>query len=231
MWKRNEDDEVAQLLKKKIETWRTRMPCFVDLGNPALKTRHWKQIFDKIGRPAQESFTLQEILDWNFVSIKDTIADIIMQYTPYHRWQVKKFAGKLKDIAEILTGVPKINFEDQEFKQQDMGPEWGMTYRDLLQKLGTEAMRSGLHKNVWVNALFADYQFNIEEDEQIPYWIITDSRFPNELAAVKKHNGITIKVIRDSGNTIGTIHTSETALDDYTEWDYVINNNGGATKM
>ena len=157
---------------------------------------------------------------------KDTIADIIMQYTPYHRWQVKKFAGKLKDIAEILTGVPKINFEDQEFKQQDMGPEWGMTYRDLLQKLGTEAMRSGLHKNVWVNALFADYQFNIEEDEQIHYWIITDSRFPNELAAVKEHNGIAIKVIRDSGNTIGTTHTSETALDDYTDWDYVINNNG-----
>ena len=155
---------------------------------------------------------------------KDTIADIIMQYTPYHRWQVKKFAGKLKDIAEILTGVPKINFEDQEFKQQDMGPEWGMTYRDLLQKLGTEAMRSGLHKNVWVNALFAD--FNIDEDEQIHYWIITDSRFPNELAAVKKHNGITIKVIRDSGNTIGITHTSETALDNYTEWDYVIDNNG-----
>lgn len=157
---------------------------------------------------------------------KDTIADIIMQYTPYHRWQVKKFAGKLKDIAEILTGVPKINFEDQEFKQQDMGPEWGMTYRDLLQKLGTEAMRNGLHKNVWVNALFADYQFNIDEDEQVSYWIITDSRFPNELAAVKKHNGIAIKVIRDSGNTIGITHTSETALDNYTEWDYVIDNNG-----
>lgn len=157
---------------------------------------------------------------------KDTIADIIMQYTPYHHWQVKKFAGKLKDIAEILTGVPKINFEDQEFKQQDMGPEWGMTYRDLLQKLGTEAMRNGLHKNVWVNALFADYQFNIEEDEQIPYWIITDSRFPDELAAVKKHNGIAIKVIRDSGNTVGITHTSETALDNYTEWDYIIDNNG-----
>lgn len=155
---------------------------------------------------------------------KDTIADIIMQYTPYHRWQVKKFAGKLKDIAEILTGVPKINFEDQEFKQQDMGPEWGMTYRDLLQKLGTEAMRNGLHKNVWVNALFAD--FNIDEDEQVSYWIITDSRFPDELEAVKKHNGITIKVIRDSGNTIGTTHTSETALDNYTEWDYVIDNTG-----
>jgi hypothetical protein len=157
---------------------------------------------------------------------KDTIADIIMQYTPYHDWEIKKFAGKLKDIAEILSGVPKINFEDQEFKKQDMGPEWGMTYRDLLQRLGTEAMRNGLHENVWVNALFADYHFNIEEDEQMPNWLITDCRFPNELEAVKAHKGITIKVIRDSGNTVGTTHASETALDDYTEWDYVINNNG-----
>lgn len=157
---------------------------------------------------------------------KDTIADIIMQYTPYHDWEIKKFAGKLKDIAEILSGVPKINFEDQEFKKQDMGPEWGMTYRDLLQKLGTEAMRNGLHENVWVNALFADYHFNIEEDEQMPNWLITDCRFPNELEAVKTHKGITIKVIRDSGNTIGTTHASETALDDYTEWDYVVDNNG-----
>ena len=157
---------------------------------------------------------------------KDTIADIIMQYTPYHDWEIKKFAGKLKVIAEILSGVPKINFEDQEFKKQDMGPEWGMTYRDLLQKLGTEAMRNGLHENVWVNALFSDYHFNIEEDEQMPNWLITDCRFPNELESVKTHKGITIKVIRDSGNTIGTTHASETALDDYTKWDYVVDNNG-----
>ena len=169
---------------------------------------------------------------------KDTIADIIMQYTPYHNWEVKKFAGKLKDIAEILSGVPKINFEDQEFKKQDMGSEWGMTYRDLLQKLGTEAMRNGLHENVWVNALFADYRPINDELRQSmgnvidysncewPNWIITDCRFPNELEAVKNRKGLTIKVIRDSGNTIGTTHASETALDCYTNWDYVIDNNG-----
>lgn len=162
---------------------------------------------------------------------KDAIADIIMQYTPYHDWEVKKFAGKLKDIASIISGVPKINFEDQEFKKQDMGPEWGMTYRDLLQKLGTEAMRNGLHENVWVNALFADYHFNIEEDGQMPNWLITDTRFPNELEAVKTHKGITIKVIRDSGNTIGTTHASETALDDYTEWDYIVDNNGSFEEL
>jgi hypothetical protein len=169
---------------------------------------------------------------------KDTVAQIIQEYTPYHDWEIKKFAGKLKVIAEILTGVPKINFEDQEFKKQDMPSEWGMTYRDLLQKLGTEAMRNGLHTNVWVNSLFSDYRVlddtlrasmgNVLDysDCVFPNWIITDTRFPNELEAVKTHKGITIKVIRDSGNTVGPTHASETALDDYTKWDYVIDNNG-----
>lgn len=94
-------------------------------------------------------------------------------------WEIKKFAGKLKTIASILTGIPVENFEYQEFKKSLLGPEWGavkenplnsvtpfshvefnhlMTVRELLQKLGTEAMRDGLHTNVWVNALFADYK-------------------------------------------------------------------------
>lgn len=48
---------------------------------------------------------------------------------PMSKWKVKKFAGKLKEIASILTGVPVEKFEDQEFKKQYMPPEYGMTYR------------------------------------------------------------------------------------------------------
>jgi hypothetical protein len=62
-------------------------------------------------------------------------------------------------------------WEDQEFKKQYMPEDWRkttgimseqglgelMTYREFLQRLGTEAMRDGLHTNVWVNALFSDY--------------------------------------------------------------------------
>ncbi len=52
-------------------------------------------------------------------------------------------------ITESFRSDKKIeNFEDQEFKKLDMSPEWGMTYREFLQKLGTEAMREGLHTNV-----------------------------------------------------------------------------------
>lgn len=165
---------------------------------------------------------------------KDTVADIIQSITPYYNWEVKKFAGKLKVIAEILTGVPTRQFEDQEFKKQDMPPEWGMTYRDLLQKLGTDAMRNGLHTNVWVNALFADYigMYDLDTDRTTyPNWIISDCRFPNEFKSVQDHKGINIKVVRETGNTVGIIHASETALDDCTEWDYIVDNNGTVEEL
>ena len=179
---------------------------------------------------------------------KDTVADLINQITPYHNWEVKKFAGKLKVIAELLTGVPKANFEDQEFKKQYIGDDWGMTYRDLLQKLGTEAIRTGLHSDAWVNALFSDYkantvavgtsEFDFTEEDQIPNWIITDCRFPNELEAVKKRGGVTIKIERDlmtrkgySTPTEADLHSSETSLDHITSWDYVIDNNSSAEEL
>jgi len=126
----------------------------------------------------------------------------------YHPWQIKKYAGKLKTIASLLTGVPVEKFEDQEFKKQMMPEGWGMTYRTFLQKLGTEGMRVGVHTNVWVNALFADYKGKKTRINQLtpvkqsfdvdtyPKWIITDMRFPNEMEAVKQRDGITIRVTR-----------------------------------
>lgn len=82
------------------------------------------------------------------------------------------------------------------------------TYRDLLQKIGTEAMRDKIHENVWVNALFADYNrmysatifsddpVNIQKIGLLPNWIITDTRFPNEAKAVEEKGGIVIRVNR-----------------------------------
>jgi hypothetical protein len=161
---------------------------------------------------------------------KDTIGDIIQKICITNdgpEFEVKKFAGKLKQIASLLTGIPVEKFEDQEFKKTLLSPEWGtvrpnvlntipvfenvqfnemMSVRELLQKLGTEAMRDGLHENVWVNALFADYVPVVKEwDEfgndilvEYPSWCITDMRFPNELEAVKEREGITIRVVRNN---------------------------------
>lgn len=145
--------------------------------------------------------------------------------------EIKKFAFKLKQIASILTGVPTAMFEDQEFKKLEMPKEWSMTFRDLLQKLGTEVMRDGLHKDVWVNALFSDYKPFIYSDIggfEYPSWVITDTRFPNEFNAIKERGGINIRVVRPDMHSLQDMlpsHPSETALDEYS-FDYEIINNG-----
>jgi hypothetical protein len=139
-------------------------------------------------------------------------------------WEIKKFAGKLKDIASHLTGIDIEDFEDQEFKKTNLGREWWttcdegwqpMTVREFLQKLGTDALRTGLHPNVWVNALMADY----DEDSN---WVITDTRFPNEAMAIKEKGGIIIRIDRPGFKPIND-HPSETALNGW-NFDYKIAN-------
>ena len=179
-------------------------------------------------------------------------------------WEIRKFAGKLKDIAEHLTGIPIEKFEDQEFKKTNLGPEWDvpskvtlvdgkiwmddmrpLTVREFLQNLGTNALRNGLHDNVWVNALMADYKdVNQGDDglihekygehdvtivpnpifwsEYYPNWIITDTRFPNEAQAIKDKEGIVIRVDRPGVKPIND-HPSETGLDNW-NFDYKIAN-------
>lgn len=40
------------------------------------------------------------------------------------KWQIKKFAGKLKQIVSILTGIPIKDLEKQEVKNRLLGEEW-----------------------------------------------------------------------------------------------------------
>ncbi len=159
------------------------------------------------------------------------------------KWKVVKFAYKLKQTASLLTGVPVEKFEDQEFKKKEM-PGWGMTYREFLQKLGTEAMRDNLHKDVWVKALFADYKKEDDDNllvdngesildlREYPNWIITDCRFENEAEAVKSHGGILLRINRNGQNVFNILngHPSETALDNY-QFDYVIDNDGSIEEL
>lgn len=145
-------------------------------------------------------------------------------------WQIRKFAYKLKQIVSILTGCKLEDLESQEFKNRKLGGEWGIptnyaedefsihipTYREILQRVGTEALRNIIHQNIWVNALFADYsdaKIPIEfKNPEVSYlglkvkeviceapaskWIITDTRFENELSAIKERGGLTIRVNR-----------------------------------
>lgn len=124
--------------------------------------------------------------------------------------------------AEIISFIPT--------------PRW------LLQYIGTDLFRDLLHNNIWVNATMADYvdktinivkSYEEEPDSSKAYlikkakpnWIITGTRFENEVQAVKDRDGINIRINRSSLESTDT-HESEIALDNYTEFDYIIENNG-----
>ena len=146
------------------------------------------------------------------------------------KWQIKKFAAKMKQCVSIITGIPVESLENIDIKNSLIGEDWGdITYRKLLQLLGTEVGRC-IHKDFWINALFSRYTkttLNWDADgnttvEVYPNWIITDVRFHNEAEAIKSRGGIMIRLTRNSD--VISEHTSETALDHYAWFDYVIDN-------
>ena len=152
---------------------------------------------------------------------KDTVGTIIQELTS-GEWQIKKFAAKLKEVTALLTGVTAKDLELEKVKSSNLPEIWNknglpITYRQMLQWIGTEAMRDNVHENVWVNSLFADYHLASK-------WLVTDMRFPNELKSIQDRGGLTIRVVRDSIISIST-HPSETGLDEY-KFDHVILNNG-----
>ena len=162
---------------------------------------------------------------------KDAVGQIIQKLCFKQHWEIKKFAGKLKEVASILTSIPVKYFEDQDFKRTVLGEEWWtncdegsqpMTVRDLLQKLGTECMRTGLHSNTWVNALMVDYKPAKMDQYNPSKWVVTDTRFPNEAKAIKDKGGIVIRIDRPGIKPINN-HPSEVGLD-YWDFDYAIGN-------
>jgi len=151
-----------------------------------------------------------------YLRIQNTIS-----YIP-NKYEIKKFADKLKDMVCMLLNCTRELLEDRNFKEAELGSEWDkkleytdfysdrpiekMTPRKLLQLLGTECGRKIIHPNIWVNSLMADYipymsgysDRMTKEDmkELYPKWIITDVRFPNEANIIKSKGGLLIRVNR-----------------------------------
>lgn len=134
-------------------------------------------------------------------------------------WIEKSFAHKLKQIVAILFDFEVTDFEREDFKNGRVSGFYGIdsTNRGLLQRIGTELFREHLHQDIWITTLLA----SCKESSK---WLITDVRFPNEADAIKECGGKVIRVIRGS-NTLDS-HASETALDNYANFDYEIENNG-----
>lgn len=137
---------------------------------------------------------------------KNTAANLIKVLTNAN---VEEFAFA-QDLKLELAQMLKVKVTDIE-SAKDL-------YRPMLQALGVYR-REFNGDNYWINKCFLRI-FRSNAD----VCIVTDIRFPNELAAIQASGGIVLRVCRDTG--LNDTHESETALDGQRNFDHIIINSG-----
>lgn len=129
---------------------------------------------------------------------KDTIADYLCTV---HGFKRLSFASSLKDAVSSVFGWPRDLLEgstksSREWREQ-VDPWWSerlniphLTPRWVLQYWGTDVLRKNFHDDIWIASI--EYKLRSSKDDIV----ITDCRFKNELDAIKKSGGITIRANR-----------------------------------
>lgn len=108
---------------------------------------------------------------------------------------------------------------NQDIQQDPEGS--AVTVRRILQWWGTE-FRRAQDPDYWTRAWaqkLADF------DLEHTHILVDDVRFRNELNVIKDNGGLCVRIMRPGFNGAND-HSSENSLDDYTEWDRVIINDG-----
>ena len=177
---------------------------------------------------------------------KDTIADYLCNIYGFKR---DSFAATLKDAVAAVFGWDRELLEGRTTEsrtwREQVDPWWAnrlnmpkLTPRQVLQRWGTEVARKSWHDDTWIASL-ENKLARAHNDI-----VITDVRFPNEIAAVRNAGGIVIRVVRgdepvwysiaqraNKGDTVAqqqlkdfNIHPSETAWIG-TDFDAVLDNN------
>ncbi|MBR4316369.1 MAG: hypothetical protein IKP65_05335 [Alphaproteobacteria bacterium] len=140
---------------------------------------------------------------------KDTLAELVK-----NEYERMAFADSLKNICIEYLGLSYDDAYTQEGKKK-FNNFWGMTNREILQKIGTDAMRNGFHNEVWTKMLELKIIKALKENKKI---IITDCRFDNEAALVEKLGGIVMKIERKNMesnlNESEKNHVSEKGLEE-----------------
>lgn len=137
------------------------------------------------------------------------------------------FAEPIREIGKIF-GFSNEQLNDQSLKEKIV-PLWNMTPRKFMQLVGTEMFRNTLDKDCWIKLLQhrifkitsryndgdgRDVLFNGVK-YRVPAVVIciTDVRFENEAAMIRKMGGYIVRVKRELADTAPVNHASEKEID------------------
>jgi len=153
------------------------------------------------------------ILSGKAKSGKNVVSDIITNYYKDKKCLSISYSYYLKDYIKRITDWNGL---------EETKP------RELLQQIGIELIKNKINDKLFINRL-------LEDIEVFSYFydiiIVTDARLALEIEIPKQRlkNVITIRINRDNIDNNLTEnqknHITETALDNYNNFDYIIENN------
>lgn len=152
---------------------------------------------------------------------KDTVAAHLVNNYAFVQ---ESFAYPLKEyIGRQICG-----FNDKQLYgawKETLDPEWEMTPRQMLQLIGTDALRKVVHDDFWVIPMKRKLKEHLRNERHI---VISDVRFLNEIKMIRSLGGKIVKVERENPDKITGFekHSSEFQLEAFNEWDFIIENNG-----
>ena len=168
---------------------------------------------------------------------KDSLADIFVNQFCIQTNIIKSkstiqavaFADPIKEIIkimfpntkkEILYGCSKHRSTIIEGASLNGNP---LTYRALLQNLGTEVCR-GYKENIWLDVM--DFKIEKAEKRGVKLFLIKDVRFVNEFNHLKNSGFVMVRIVRDLHLPLS--HSSEIEQEQIpnNEFHYVVDNNG-----
>jgi len=137
---------------------------------------------------------------------KDTTAKFLQ--SKLHNASLYALADPLKQAAATMFNISLSDFYDAE-RKEEINQFWGMSPREIAQKLGTECARDVFREDFWLKR--CESQLLDDPD----YFIITDVRFDNEAAWVRERGGFVVEIVRPSLNS-GVVrdHVSEAGVSD-----------------
>jgi len=152
---------------------------------------------------------------------KDTVAAHLVNNYAFVQ---ESFAFPLKEyIGRQICG-----FNDKQLYgawKETIDTEWEKTPRQMLQLIGTDALRRIVHDDFWVIPMKRKLKEHLRNERHI---VISDVRFMNEINMIKNMKGVLIKIDRENPDKITGFekHTSEVELESFDDWDHILDNNG-----
>lgn len=154
---------------------------------------------------------------------KDTAADYLEQKYRGRAIRVS-FADKLKQVAMDLFDLSHDQCYGPNTIKEAVDPRYGLTPREIMMGLG-DKMRE-IYAPIWIERAFLDTVPKLEK-QGYDLFVFSDVRYPNEADKIREFGGTVVRILRDgSGVSVNKDHKSETALLDYPNFNYIIENNG-----